>query len=411
VIGVLMTFVSVITIVPLACASPLGRRVHTGYGRNLIDKNLDRISVIIDFVLRHSKAVSFAAIAITLLLSLLTLQLRPDERLTSSLPRQSEAASALAHIDQAMGGMETAEVSVRWRSSIAAGDPQIGEVVEAVDEVLRSEPLIGNPLSIRQLIDALPGQGSTASRMSLLELLPPPLKRAYFQPESRFARVGFRLQDIGIASYGPVFTRVEQGLAAIQKQHPDFRLELTGNAVWRWKNLYQIVVDLAFSLGTASLIIFGVLAIVYRSLRLGLISVIPNIFPLAATGFLLWAVGQNLEIVSVCAFTVCLGIAVDDTIHFLTRYQEQDEATLGRRESIRRAFISVGTAMIMTTVVLVIGFCAALISDSRDHRIFATMGILTISTALLGDLIFLPALLVQFGGKSRRHQPGVVQPK
>jgi predicted RND superfamily exporter protein len=140
--------------------------------------------------------------------------------------------------------------------------------------------------------------------------------------------------------------------------------------------------------------------------------VIPNVFPLAATGFLLWAVGNSLEIVSVCAFTVCLGIAVDDTIHFVTRYQEQDEASLGRRAAIRRAFIGVGTAMIMTTVVLVIGFSAALISDSRDHRIFATMGILTISTALIGDLIFLPALLVQFGGKLRNVQrnPSVDQP-
>ena len=49
-IGVLMTFISVITIIPLACASPLGNRVHSGYGRNLIDQNLSKISVVIDFV-------------------------------------------------------------------------------------------------------------------------------------------------------------------------------------------------------------------------------------------------------------------------------------------------------------------------------------------------------------------------
>ena len=58
-----------------------------------------------------------------------------------------------------------------------------------------------------------------------------------------------------------------------------------------------------------------------------------------------------------------------------------------------------GTALIMTTVVLVIGFSTALFSDSRDHRIFAMMGILTIGSALFGDLIFLPALLLRYGGK------------
>ena len=140
------------------------------------------------------------------------------------------------------------------------------------------------------------------------------------------------------------------------------------------------------------------LAVVYRSLRLGLISIVPNVFPLAITGTLLWLFGQSLEIVSVCAFTVCLGIAVDDTIHFLTRYREEECKTEDRRLAIRRSFVGVGTALIMTTVVLIIGFSTALLSDSRDHRIFAIMGILTIGSALFADLVFLPALLLRFGG-------------
>ncbi len=192
-------------------------------------------------------------------------------------------------------------------------------------------------------------------------------------------------------------------LAMIQNSHPNFRLELSGNAVWRWKNLYQIVIDLAFSLGTASVIIFAVLTLVYRSIRLGLISIVPNIFPLAATGFLLLVVGQNLEIVSVCAFTVCLGIAVDDTIHFLTRYQEENEQTGDRRVAIRNAFIGVGTALIMTTIVLIIGFSTALLSDARDHRIFAMMGILTIGSALFADLVFLPALLLRYDSSTAKR--------
>lgn len=401
VIGVLMTFLSVITIIPLACASPLGRRVHSGYGKNLIDKNLNKISVVIDFVLARSRTFCIVAIAATVILALLTLQLRPDERLTSNLASTSEPAMALAHIDRTFGGMETAEVEVRWHPDVPADDGEIAMVVAKVDEVMHGETLIGHPLSIVSFLDALPGEGDPATRMSLLELLPPPLKRAYYEPERRFTRVGFRLQDIGIASYGPVFERIETKLGAIEADHPNFRIELDGSAIWRWKNLYQIVTDLAFSLGTASVIIFGVLTLVYRSVRLGLISVIPNIFPLATTGFLLWAVGQYLEIVSVCAFTVCLGIAVDDTIHFLTRYQEEQLGTEDRRLAIRQAFIGVGTALIMTTIVLIIGFSTALLSDARDHRIFAMMGILTIGSALFADLVFLPALLLKYGPKAK----------
>ncbi|MCG8650765.1 MAG: MMPL family transporter, partial [Pirellulales bacterium] len=186
--------------------------------------------------------------------------------------------------------------------------------------------------------------------------------------------------------------------AEIAKQHPNFTVSLGGNAVWRWQNLFRIVIDLAKSLGTASLIIFGVLTIVYRSVRLGLISIVPNIFPLAATACLLLASGLYLEIVSVCAFTVCLGIAVDDTIHFLTRYKEESEVIADRRMAIRKAFVGVGTALIMTTVVLSVGFATALWSDARDPQIFAMMCILTFASALFADLVFLPALRL-------RHAP------
>jgi len=108
--------------------------------------------------------------------------------------------------------------------------------------------------------------------------------------------------------------------------------------------------------------------------------------------------------VSVCAFTVCLGIAVDDTIHFLTRYQEEMKKTADISLAIRRAFVVVGTALIMTTLVLVAGFCTAMLSNTRDHRIFASMAMLTIATALFADLILLPALLMFFPGKNNETE-------
>ena len=80
-----------------------------------------------------------------------------------------------------------------------------------------------------------------------------------------------------------------------------------------------------------------VLALAYRSWRIGLISFFPNAFPLAVTGTWLVFAGYNLELVSVCAFTVCLGIAVDDTIHFLSRYEEERQKTDDRDAAIRRA--------------------------------------------------------------------------
>ncbi len=387
VLGVILTFIAVVTTIPLACSSWLGRRVHVGHDKGLIDRHLNRIGGVVEFVLARPTAFSLAGIFITLALFLTSLTLRPDERNSNALPSRSEAAIALAQMDAALGGLEFGYVDVHWSDQIAANSPEVLDVIRSIDLIVRDEPLLGHPLSIRNFLDALPGEGEAEDRMSMLELLPPPLKRAFYTPERREAQISFRVQDLGIARYGPVFERLEVELAAMEAKHPEFNLSLSGSAVRRWRNLYQIVVDLATSLGTATLIIFAVLACVYRSLRMGLISVIPNMFPLAFTGTYLVITGQALELVSVCAFTVCLGIAVDDTIHFLTRFEEERKKTDNQDEAIRRAFTGVGTALIMTTVILVAGFSTVLFSDSRDHRIFARMGTLTIATALLGNLI------------------------
>ncbi len=404
-IGVVLCFFAVVTVIPLACASWLGNTIHVGHQRGLIDRQLQRIGAVIDGVLRYRVVTATLGIAATIALTAVGLTLEPDQRETDGLPLQAESTQAMLHVDRAFGGLEFSSLDVSWDASIEPTSPEILKVVMRADDVLHSEPLIGHPLSMRNLIDAQPGSGPPEERMSLLELLPPPLKRAFFQPERRQASLSFRVQDLGIATYGPVFTRIAEQLRQIESEYPAFTLRLDGRAVWRWRNLYQIVVDLASSLGSAAVIILIILTVVYRSWRLGLISIVPNLFPLAFTAAYLVLAGYNLEIVMVCNFTVCLGIAVDDTIHFLTRYREVRVHCTSNDEAIRGAFTGVGTSLIMTTAVLVAGFSIVTLSDSRDHRIFATMGALTIAAALFADLVFLPALLSLFGPRSPADSP------
>ena len=400
VVGVILSFIAVVTSIPLVCSTWIGKFVHIGQEKSLVDKNLSKISGVIDFVMKRKNIVSTLAILSTVVCILCSLQLRPDERQSSIVPDSSEAAVGLRKIDKAMNGVEHSSVSVGWSKEISDESPEIVKVIEKVDTLLGNEELIGHPLSILKLIESMPGDGKVEDRISMLELLPPSLKRAFYTPEQRTALVSFRVRDLGIATYDPVFKRIEKGIEEIQIQHPEFKMSLTGGAIWRWENLFQIVIDLATSLGTAVLIIFAVLAVVYRSLRIGLISLIPNLFPLAVSGLYLAVTGQALEIVTVCAFTVCLGIAVDDTIHFLTRYQEELEECADESVAIRKAFTGVGTALILTTIVLVTGFSTVLFSDSRDHYIFASMGMITLSAALFADLVFLPALLARFGSRA-----------
>jgi len=396
VVGVILAFTSVVTTIPLACSSWIGNFVHVGKKKSLVDQQLGRIGGIVDWVLDRKQVVSHAAIFFTVALIGVSLTLRPDDRRSNALPPDSEPAKAIALLDREMKGTDIVSVRINWDKSVPSDSPEVMHFVEGVEQLLAKEPLVGHPLSIRNLVDSLPGDGEPADRMSMLELLPPPLKRAYYTPERRTATVTFRVQDLGIKKYSNTFTRIKTGIDQMVVDSPKFTATLSGNSIWRWENLYQIVVDLAGSLGVASLIIFAVLALVYRSLRIGLISIVPNCFPLAVAGTWLAISGQSLEVVTVCAFTVCLGIAVDDTIHFLTRFLEERKRTDDDTEAIRKAFTGVGTALIMTTIVLVAGFSTILLSDSRDHFIFASMGAITLTAALFADLVFLPALLAKY---------------
>jgi len=145
----------------------------------------------------------------------------------------------------------------------------------------------------------------------------------------------------------------------------------------------------------ALLLISLILAAALRSLRYGLISLIPNLAP-AAVGFGLWGllvgeVGLGLSVVS----GMTLGIVVDDTVHFLSKYlHARRELRLDAEEAIRYAFATVGRALWITTLVLGIGF---LVLAQSSFRINADMGLLTAATitiALLMDFLLLPALLL-----------------
>ena len=116
--------------------------------------------------------------------------------------------------------------------------------------------------------------------------------------------------------------------------------------------------------------------------------------------------GRPLEITSVCAFTICLGIAVDDTIHFLSRFRYELAIDGDVDAAIRRSFIRVGTALILSSVVLVSGFATVLTSQMPGHQVFAGMACATIAAALVGDLLILPAILATFTPRSKPQVGG-----
>jgi predicted RND superfamily exporter protein len=208
-----------------------------------------------------------------------------------------------------------------------------------------------------------------------------------------------------MAHYRPILDEVRRKFAAIVAEYPEFQIELTGEAIVESQAVQQVVKELFYSLVLAAVIIFVVITIAVRSIRFGLLSLIPNIFPLVATGAMRACIDTSLDIASACSFAICLGIAVDDTIHFLMRFRHEREQGHDVEASIRRTFVTVGSALVMTTVVMVAGIGSVMISELQTHFLFASMACATIGSALLGDLIILPALLTQFADRDTAANP------
>jgi len=145
----------------------------------------------------------------------------------------------------------------------------------------------------------------------------------------------------------------------------------------------------------ALVLISIVLIITLRSLRIGLISLIPNFLP-GVTGFGVWyllsgEVGQSLSMV----LGVTMGIVVDDTVHFLSKYlRARNEQNLSPEDAIRYAFRSVGVALWITTLVLVAGFSMLALSSFKPNGDMGLMVSIVISIALILDFLLLPPLLL-----------------
>mgnify|MGYP003964177081 FL=1 len=146
----------------------------------------------------------------------------------------------------------------------------------------------------------------------------------------------------------------------------------------------------------ALLLISAILIAVLRSFKLGLISTIPNMVPMIMTfGIWGWMVGEIGLAVSVVA-PVALGIIVDDTVHFLSKFRRaRMELGKSTEEAVRYSFHTVGTALFLTSIILVCGFLVLTFSGFRMNVQLGFMTTISILCALLADFLFLPALLMK----------------
>ncbi|MFC1742486.1 RND family transporter [Candidatus Riflebacteria bacterium] len=179
-----------------------------------------------------------------------------------------------------------------------------------------------------------------------------------------------------------------------------------------WAHISERNINSMLSAGVLALfLISGILIFALGSFKLGLLSLVPNLAPafmaFGLWGFVVGEVGLGLSVI----VSLTLGIVVDDTVHFLSKYQRaRGEYNMNPENAIRYSFCTVGTAMWVTTMVLVAGFLVLTLSGYKMNSQMGQMTAITIIFALLLDFLFLPALLLLVDRKSSPvEKPEIIQ--
>ncbi len=148
------------------------------------------------------------------------------------------------------------------------------------------------------------------------------------------------------------------------------------------------------SLSISLVLIFAVMVALFVSSKVGLIAIIPNLFPILVNFGLMGLLGIPLSVATSLIASVAIGLAVDDTIHYLVRYNSEFKKDLNKDRAMRDTIMAVGRPIIFTSLTIGIGFSVLLFSHFEPTATFGLLMVITMISALVGDLILLPALML-----------------
>jgi diguanylate cyclase (GGDEF)-like protein len=147
------------------------------------------------------------------------------------------------------------------------------------------------------------------------------------------------------------------------------------------------------SLSITMVLVFGIMFALFLSSKVGLIALVPNVFPIIINFGIMGWFGVELSMVTSLIASIAIGLAVDDTIHYLVRYNREFKTDLDEKRAIRDTLTHVGRPITFTTVTISVGFCILIFSSFKPTAIFGVMMVITSLAALVGDLIVLPSLI------------------
>ncbi len=394
-LAVFIAFATIVTLIPLALSFwPVRRGVPArvpgtgglGYGRRPLTLSL------------------FGAVLLFALFGIARINV--DSHWLEEMPAEEPLIQDLAWYEEHFSGIMTMDVRLQG----ALDDPEIFAATEAFQERMLQEHGVNKVESYTHWVREILGKkgplthNELKSALAMLKGMGKFFPSHVINPGLRTGRISFLTDDQGTSRFFALRDLVDR----LNDNLPEgFHMEVAGFMEMAHEASRLIVTTMLESFLISLLVISLLITAIFRSFRIGLVSVIPNLFPiLVALGLNGW-LDINLRIGIVMIYSLGLGLAVDDTIHLITRYrQERRKNPWGNaRGQILTALRGCGPALVTTSIVLAVGSLSYLPSSFRSLRDVGLLLTMIVVMAVLADLFLLPHLL-EMASRSRRKPEG-----
>jgi len=403
-LGMVFEFIFSFLLLPPLLLRCNPQRIFTrGQGGASFTRPLQRLS---DFVQAHPKAISITAAVLMAVSAWQASTIRVETNLLEFFKSTTPLRRDLDFVESRLSGVGSVDISLKAGAPDAFRDPANLRTIETLQTHAESLGGVDRTMSFVDFLKdmnqafhnedpsfhALPDSRDMISQYLLL--YDSDDIEDFITADYDHARILVRLSEHSSAGQAKIIDALRSFIEGLDAGGLDIRI--TGRAVQDVNTIDALVWGQIQSLALAAAVIFLIMFLALRSLTTGALSIIPNIFPIALNFGIMGALGVPLNTATALISVVALGIAVDDTIHYLTEYNRKRAQGISVRDTLRQVTIEKGVAITATSAILTIGFGVLLFSNFTPTMNFGGLSAVIMVTAWVGDVVVLPVSVLAF---------------
>ncbi|ULQ51216.1 efflux RND transporter permease subunit [Flavihumibacter fluvii] len=377
---------------------------------------LDRLEI---WALNHRKVIYGLTAMVTILAIAGMFRLKSEGFIVDDLPKTDRIYTDLKFFEQNFKGVMPLEIVVdtKIKNGLRKNSLQLFEKIDSLSRYIGMQSEMSRPLSIVEGMKfakqayydgdstnyALPNSFDISFLAAYLNLKGSGkdstnqlgrLVSSFMDEDRQQTRISVNMQDVGSKRLPELIDNIKEK-TNLYFDSANYRVVFTGSSVTFLEGSTFIINGLKESVFWAFLLIALCMLYLFKSLRILLCSLIPNLIPLVITAGVMGWVGIKLKPSTVLIFSVALGIAIDITIRFLVNFKQvQDETSRNHRDVVIETIHSTGISIIYTSLVLIAGFIIFCFSGFGGTQSLGWLTSLTLVVATITNLVLLPALLI-----------------